>query len=68
MIEISELTENDIGRAVVYCREGPREDGTITSYNSYWVFVRYKPGQYPRPFEGVGAGVATYPRDLEWVS
>lgn len=37
-------TQDDIGRAVVYLAHHPgavREEGVITSFNHYTVFVRY---------------------------
>lgn len=61
MIDIKGLTEADVGRGVVYVpRFGPREDGVITSWNEEYVFVRYAGSLSER-------GVATYPRDLEWL-
>jgi len=63
MIDITKLTESDIGRGVVYkahLADGltiPREDGVIVSWSDRYVFVRYKHGVK-----------ATYPRDLEWLS
>ena len=60
-----EPTADDIGRCVVYQAsypDAPREDGVITSYNDYSVFVRYKtqhPGSY---------GQATSREDLTWIN
>lgn len=46
-----------IGAGVVYApRGGAREDGTITSVNDRFVFVRYA---------GDSGSKATHPRDLE---
>lgn len=53
--------ETDIGRIVVYTgnHNGPLEQGVITSFNEYGVFVRY----------GLGTtSQLTSRRDLEWVS
>jgi hypothetical protein len=54
------VTEADIGRAVVYRRPYCKvEQGTITSFNDKYVFVRY----------GLGStSAATDPSDLEWIS
>ena len=55
------VAEGDIGRAVIY-RTAPNfepEQGTITSFNDKYVFVRYGNGV---------RGVATSPDDLDWVS
>jgi len=57
-IEIKELVESDVGRAVVYRgRGGEVEDGVITSWNEASVFVRY----------GTTGSAATDPKDLEFV-
>lgn len=55
------VTERDIGRAVVY-RSAPNykpEQGTITSFNDKYVFVRYGLGN---------TSAATDPSDLDWIS
>jgi hypothetical protein len=57
-----EPTEDDIGRAVVYTGNrypgGKLEEGVITSFNRYAVFVRY----------GADRGSkGTQRADLEWV-
>lgn len=55
-------TQKDIGRKVVYLARHPgaeREEGVITSFNHYCVFVRY----------GADFGSkGTRRDDLEWVS
>jgi hypothetical protein len=57
------LTEEDIGRAVVYnpphpgARSGRGEEGVITSFNHAVVFVRYGADKHSK---------GTDPRDLEW--
>ena len=57
-----EPTEHDIGRAVVYTGNrypgGKLEEGVITSFNDYRVFVRYGADTYSK---------ATSRADLEWV-
>jgi hypothetical protein len=54
--------EDDIGRAVVYTGNrypgGKLEDGVITSFTDYSVFVRYGADKYSK---------ATSRADLEWV-
>jgi hypothetical protein len=56
-----EPTEEDIGRAVVYTGNrypgGKLEEGVITSFNDYRVFVRYGADQGSK---------ATSRADLEW--
>ncbi len=43
MIEISKLTEKDVGRNVVYRREFcDMEVGKLSSWNDSFVFVRFK--------------------------
>lgn len=60
MINIQELTKEDIKRKVVYkaCKGATPEEGIITSYNNHWVFV---------DFQNVGRGVATPASSLEFV-
>ncbi len=58
-----EPVANDIGRKVIYTGNrypgGKPEEGVITSFNHWQVFVRY----------GADFGSkATSPSDLEWVS
>ena len=54
-------TEVDIGRKVIYTGNrypgGKREEGVITSFNSYAVFVRYRAGTTSQ---------GTNREDLEW--
>jgi hypothetical protein len=57
-----EPTEHDIGRAVVYTGNrrypgGQLEQGVITSFHDYAVFVRYGADTYSK---------ATSRADLEW--
>ena len=57
-----EPTEDDIGRAVVYTGHrrypgGKLEEGVITSFNDYSVFVRYGADKHSK---------ATSRADLEW--
>lgn len=43
MIDISKLTEHDVGRNVIYHREYcDREFGKLSSWNEKFVFVRFK--------------------------
>lgn len=56
-----EPTEADIGRRVIY-RDRSRfvmEEGTITSFNGWVVFVRYGADLHSK---------ATYRDDLEWMT
>ena len=57
-----EPTKDDIGRRVVYQAWHPgavREDGVITSFNKWSVFVRYGSDAFSK---------ATSRCDLEWLS
>lgn len=56
MIDITKLTDADVGRGVVYAPK--REQGAITSWNEDYVFVRY---------HATGGSQATRPEDLDWV-
>lgn len=58
-------TKEDIGRGVIYQASHPGatpEDGAITSFNDYFVFVRYS-HQHPSAH-----GQATKREDLNWTS
>ena len=58
-------TDDDVGRGVVYQAsypDAPREDGVITSFNEWSVFVRYAT-QHPS-----APGQATSREDLEWLT
>ncbi|AUR84766.1 hypothetical protein NVP1063O_099 [Vibrio phage 1.063.O._10N.261.45.C7] len=55
MINIKQLTQEDIGRNVMYKTQNVFSEGVITPFNDTYVFVRY----------GVcGCGQATNPNDL----
>lgn len=59
-IDLSTLTENHIGRQVVY-RTAPEyrpEQGRITAFSHSYIFVDYN---------NSGLGVATDPRDLDFI-
>jgi hypothetical protein len=59
MIDITNLTDTDVGRGVVYIpRTDQPGDGVITSWNDTFIFVRYRGSEQPQ---------ATRPVDLEWV-
>jgi len=61
MINIKELTEEDIKRAVIYTGgAGEIEQGHITSYNDTFIFVDYG--------KNCGRGIATSPEDLYFMS
>lgn len=67
MIEISKLTDKDIGRWVEYRRNYPErvhiETGKIKSWNDTYIFVVYKcNGEWHR-FKDF-TGVSTNPEDL----
>lgn len=60
MIDITKLTDKDVGRSVIYTPGyGPLQDGVITSFNEKFVFVRYR---------ATGGGQATNPKDLEFLT
>ena len=58
-----EPTKADIGRKVVYTGNrfpgGKLEEGVITSYNDFCVFVRYSENEK-------ATSEATHRKDLEW--
>ena len=61
MIDIKELTEEDIKRSVTYVDgTGDIEQGYITSYNDKFIFVDYG--------KNCGRGTATRPEDLFFMS
>jgi len=66
MISIQDLTEDDIGKWVVYrehSKLGEKEFGRIKSWNDQFIFVVYKcDGQWSRFQDFTGA--ATSPEDL----
>ena len=43
-LDVSKLTENDIGRTVIYRDHGRAEAGTLTSWRKGIVFARYSSG------------------------
>lgn len=61
MIDITQLTDRDIGRGVVYVpgHNAKHEDGIIRSWNESYVFVEYSGSRTPK---------ATRPGDLVWLS
>jgi hypothetical protein len=55
-------TKDDIGRSVIYRRDSPRgetEEGVITSYNDFCVFVRYGANKHSQ---------STLREDLDWAT
>ena len=61
MIDIKELTKEDIKRNVTYVDGiGDIEQGYITSYNDKFIFVDYG--------KNCGRGIATNPEDLYFMS
>lgn len=60
MICINELTQEDIGKKVVYqSYEGAAlEEGIVTSFNDTYIFVRYST---------CSNGQATSPKDLTFI-
>ena len=61
MIDIKNLTEEDIKRTVIYTDgTGEIEQGYITSYNDKFIFVDYG--------KNCGRGIATRPEDLKFIS
>tara|TARA_Y100001956_G_C4070043_1_gene163479 strand:+ start:29 stop:211 length:183 start_codon:yes stop_codon:yes gene_type:complete len=41
MIDIKTLTQEDIGRRVVYEKQYTLDEGIISSYNEKYIFVKY---------------------------
>ena len=61
MIDIKELTKEDIKRNVTYVDgTGDIEQGHITSFNDTYIFVDYG--------KNCGRGIATKPEDLYFMS
>ena len=65
MINIKELKDNDVKRAVIYISNfmngtGEVEQGHITSWNDKYIFVDYG--------KNCGRGIATDPYDLEFMA
>jgi len=65
-MKLIDLTENDIGRRVIYTpSHGDPEEGEITGFNKYFVFVRY-PQYYLNERQNRNRGVATLAANLEF--
>lgn len=41
MIDVHKLSNNDLGRGVVYHSHGVSESGVLSSWNEQYVFVRF---------------------------
>ena len=68
MIDIAELTKEDIGKWVVYTApHGETEKGRIKSWNDNWVFVVYKCDHQWDRFQDF-TGCSTNPEDLEFTT
>ena len=60
MIKISELTDGDVGRNVIYMSGTSFQDvGRLSSWNDQHIFVNYRSMR-------MDAGLATRPEDLEF--
>ena len=58
-IDITQLTDDDVGRTVMYVPKNQKNEvGTITSFNDTFIFVCY---------DDSGRGQATKPQDLNFV-
>lgn len=68
MVDIKKLTEEDIGRWVIYRDSFDRrpEKGKIKSWNDKYIFVVYKCANEWGRFKEY-TGVATRPEDLEFI-
>jgi hypothetical protein len=67
MINISKLTENDIGRWVIYTApNGATENGRIKSWNKHYIFVVYHCADKWNNYMDYTAA-ATRPEDLTWL-
>ena len=66
MIDISKLTEKDIGRWVIYKARGCKAElGKLKSWNEKFIFVVYKCAGNWNDFKEY-TGVATKPKDLQF--
>lgn len=67
MIEIHELTGEDIGRWVEYDNGFKKEKGRIKSWNDKWIFIVYHcDGEWHRYKDYTAA--ATDPKDLNFIN
>jgi len=67
MIELKNLTKEDIGKGVLYINNiGIKEFGRIKSYNEKWIFVVYNCNKDWGNYQNYTAA-ATSPDDLEWI-
>ena len=67
MIDIAELTKDDIGKWVFYKSEFKPEKGRIKSWNDKFIFVVYKCGHQWDRFQDF-TGCATESEDLEFTT
>ena len=66
MIQLGNLSKNDIGRWVEYCSPYSSEQGRIKSWNDKWVFVVYKCDDDWDNFKNY-TGCATSPDELNFL-
>ena len=67
MIDIAELTKEDIGKWVVYSDPFKKEKGRIKSWNDKYIFVVYKCDSRWDRFQDF-TGCATNPEDLNFTT
>ncbi len=67
MIDIAELTKDDIGKWVKYNDDFKPEKGRIKSWNDKYIFVVYKCDHQWDRFQDY-TGCATKPEDLEFTT
>ena len=66
MIDINNLTIEDVGKSVIYDNGFKKETGKIKSWNENWIFVVYRCNNYWYNYSDY-TGCATNPRDLEFI-
>ena len=65
-IDINKLTEEDIGRKVIYKTPYKEETGILKSFNKYYVYVVYNCGDDWSNYKDYTAA-ATMPEDLDFI-
>jgi len=67
VINLKKLTNDDIGREVVYTTYSSKEKGILKSWNSKWIFVVYNCADDWENYQDYTAA-ATDPNDLDFIS
>lgn len=65
MLDLKKLTNNDVGKFVLYKTPFKRQKGRIKSWNDKWIFVVYNCAGEWENYRNYTAN-ATDPKDLFW--